>query len=377
LKTGFVQVEKSLPAGLKGAKMRLDKLISIFNKFNKPALAADIEAEPQPTPQLAPQPRADNSDEIKRFKALFGEITVVAESVSEGSEMMCEVAQSASASINDISITLNEIARGATEQANEAQQGVQVADKLSQDINRFFENYMHIADGTEKIKELNNIGVEAVKTLREKSAETYQTSERIFVVIDNLINTLNSISSFVKTIQGIADQTNLLALNAAIEAARAGEAGRGFAVVAEEVRKLADDSKKSTEEINHLVKSIYAESLAATDSIKTMQNVSKEQNDAVDKTDDAFINTANAIVDIINKTNEVKQSITTMRASRDEVIRSIENISAITEETAAATQEVTASTEGSLSSFQRVNKIAESLNSMVGELESKLKQNAS
>jgi len=104
-------------------------------------------------------------------------------------------------------------------------------------------------------------------------------------VVEKLTNTVKDIGLFVESIENIAEQTNLLALNAAIEAARAGEAGKGFAVVAEEVRKLADQSRKSTEEINILMQSIHEESQHAIESMEIMRKVSQEQNGAVNKTD--------------------------------------------------------------------------------------------
>ncbi|HAA42941.1 MAG TPA: chemotaxis protein, partial [Ruminiclostridium sp.] len=95
---------------------------------------------------------------------------------------------------------------------------------------------------------------------------------------------------------------------------------KGFAVVAEEVRKLADQSRQSTEEISLLMQSIQEESNLAIKSMETMKKVSQEQNEAVNKTGDAFNNIANAINYIIEKINDVNQSVNKMQNDKVQVL---------------------------------------------------------
>ena len=295
-------------------------------------------------------------------------------SIVQASRKVSATAQEASSAMTEISKTVDEIANGASEQAHEAQAGVQVVDKLSEQINVVYESYYNIINETTRISGLNTAGLDAVKTLREKSEENFSTSEKIFFVVEKLTNTTKDIELFVESIQNIAEQTNLLALNAAIEAARAGDAGRGFAVVAEEVRKLADQSKKSTEEITNLMKNIQEESQLAIKAMEIMKKVSQEQNAAVNKTNSAFEDIANAITLIIEKIKQVNESVNKMQKDKDDVISSIENISSVSQQTAASSEEVAATTEQQLKSIEDMKEAANSLDELVHELDAKLKK---
>lgn len=313
--------------------------------------------------------------------AVLGDIRVLIDgfftlstSIVEASNKVNATAQEATAAVEEIAKTVDEIAKGASEQAQEAQQGVHTVDKLSDQINFVYDTYTGVTNETTRINELNNAGIESVKILRVKSKENFDTSEKIFSVVEKLTNTTKDIGLFVESIESIAEQTNLLALNAAIEAARAGEAGKGFAVVAEEVRKLADQSRQSTEEINNLVRSIQEESQQAIKSMEVMKKVSQDQNFAVNQTDSAFNDIANAITTIVSRINEVNAAVIQMQEDKNDVINSIETISSVSEETAASSEEVAASTEHQLQAFEGMKSAAEGLEQLVQELESKLKK---
>lgn len=295
-------------------------------------------------------------------------------SIIQASRKVSGTASEASTAMEEISKTVDEIAKGASSQAQEAQQGVEMVEKLSEQINFVYESYNGVTKETDKIATLNKTGLESVNTLREKSEENNNTSEKIFSVVKKLTDTTKDIGQFVESIENIAEQTNLLALNASIEAARAGDAGKGFVVVAEEVRKLADESRKSTEEITNLMESIQQESLLAIEAMDAMKKVSKEQNLAVNRTNSAFNDIANGITVIIEKINAVNASISKMQDDKNEVISSIENISSVSEETAASSQEVAATTEHQLKAIDDMKVAAHDLDNLVQELDKKLKK---
>lgn len=297
----------------------------------------------------------------------------ISQSIVEATENVNAASEEAASSLNEISMTIDEIAKGASEQATEAQHGVEMVEELSKQIEFAYESYNKIMDETKKINQLNNTGINSVTSLREKSEQNSNALEQIYSVTEKLVNSTKDISMFVESIENIAEQTNMLALNAAIEAARAGDSGKGFAVVAEEVRKLADESRKSTEEITALMQSIENESHLAIESMEMVKKVSQEQNKAVDETNTAFNDIAAGIISIIDKINEVNESMNKMQEDKDQVLSSIENISSISQQTAASSQQVAATTEHQLKSFDNMRKSVEDLNELAKQLNEKLK----
>lgn len=311
---------------------------------------------------------------ISEMRSILNNFFSISNLIVESTAKVHTASELASTAMGEIKQTVEQIEKGVGMQANDAQQGVLAIEKLSEQISLVYNSYNSITDDTKKIKDLNNIGLQSVKVLRAKSKENYDTAEKIFSVIEKLTNSTKDIGSLVESIESIAEQTNLLALNAAIEAARAGETGKGFAVVAEEVRKLADQSRKSTEEINMLMKSIQEESLMAIEAMEIMKKVSADQNAAVNKTDSSFSDIANAINSIILKINDVNKSITKMQNDKTEVINLIESISAISGETVAFSKELAVSSEHQLEHINDMNESAVKLSDLVKELDSKLRK---
>lgn len=176
--------------------------------------------------------------------------------------------------------------------------------------------------------------------LNKRTEESMKVNRLITTSIESTQNSSDKISAASELILSIADQTNLLALNAAIEAARAGEMGKGFAVVADEIRKLAEESKQSSEEINQIIIELsenasYAKNMAL-ESSKTME----DQVLVVTENQQVFKEIYKILSDLENKFGQMEDSSHTMINKRNNLLDVMQNLSAIAEENAASSEEV-------------------------------------
>ncbi|MED3562518.1 methyl-accepting chemotaxis protein [Bacillus xiapuensis] len=232
----------------------------------------------------------------------------------------------------------------------------------------------NVAQKTTGVKEQAEIGADSVTKIVGQMESIHESVENTATGIKTLSQSASQISNITELISSIASQTNLLALNAAIEAARAGEHGKGFAVVAEEVRKLAEQSNQSINQINDIVTSIQMETTAAVDSIQEVKENVSYGMDITKETSLKFNEILNEIEIVASNIQEIAATSEQLNTSFELVVNSVEEISILSKETSSNTEMIAASTEEQMASSEGILIAANSLTSLAEELREMIKR---
>ena len=312
------------------------------------------------------------TETVDGIKGLLKNVQNVSDELTESAQNLAATAEETSASADEVSRTVDEIAQGASDQAGDAEAGAVVARDLSMKFQELSNNTDVLLTSTKEVIDANLEGVKAINDLREKTESSDRANSDIEAIINELNIKTQSISSILDAISSIAEQTNLLALNASIEAARAGEHGRGFAVVADEIRKLAEGSSQSAEEIRDIVINIQTDSNETVKSMEDLKHIAQEQSKAVEMVDDAFGTISTSVDHITENIDMISSSVNDLEEDKNAIVSSIDNISAVSEETAASSEEVTATMQQQNVAVEEVARAAETLNEISVHLKTEL-----
>jgi methyl-accepting chemotaxis protein len=352
-----------------GMSSKLSKLKATFQKAAEGDLTVSVEIHSK-----------DEFEEVgNHFNMMIrkiGELILNVKSSSDvifsTSESISSMASESNSAINEVALTIDQVATGASETSQDIQTGVDSLDNLAGLIESIDGLTNEMISISEKSNELGVEGLEVVNKLTETAERNSKASSAVGEVVSDMDSTTSQIGMITDTINSIASKTNLLALNAAIEAARAGEAGRGFSVVADEIRKLAEQSTSATNQIQGLIETIRSKSTLVVHSIEEAKLIVAEQDQAVSNTKDIFNKILDSIGELIQGTKLIQDTIVETNTSKQEIVGRMQNIAAVSEEASASAEEVSATTQEVTASINEFANAAEGLQELSKKLEDQI-----
>ena len=274
--------------------------------------------------------------------------------------------------ISSVSVTSVEVSESAVDVArisqqisNESVQQQQETDMVATAITQMSSAIAEVAQSAEQanhetgqVETLVQQGMKLMKASVESIHTQSQTIEQSSVAAASLYTSSQNISHVLNIINKLADQTNLLALNAAIEAARAGEHGRGFSVVADEVRTLAHQTQKSTQEISGIIAELQQGTLQMTAAVQESKTAAELNINLAAQVQQALSDIANSIAQISDMNAHIATAAEQQSAVAGEVDQNVHTISQLVHQTAGAIK-------GSDQSTQRLTKLSQDLKELV------------
>jgi len=279
---------------------------------------------------------------MEEQKSLINGIVEMVKVINNNSYKVNDIMENIDSSSKTISGAIEEIASGAANTSENVQDQNGAADNIQEKIDDAVNISAIVNELAAANEKIVNEGMDIVSKLYDKADIIKDKNTDVYDISIKLKEATQNIQGIINIITSIADQTNLLALNAAIEAARAGEAGRGFAVVAEEVRKLAEESKSSSNNISGIITELQKEVELATTSINELSITNEEQNSLVAQTREVLYKIKDNSSEVKDKVQVVNEKINNVSESNKDIVKSIENLSAIAEETMANAEETSA-----------------------------------
>jgi len=246
----------------------------------------------------------------------LGDLTAAINKMSSSLKRMILAIAENAVQVASASEELNATSQQITANSEETSAQADVVSKAAQAVSQ---NLQTVATGAEEmgasIKEIAKNATEAAKV----ATSAVKVAETTTATVSKLGDSSTEIGQVIKVITSIAQQTNLLALNATIEAARAGEAGKGFAVVANEVKELAKETAKATEDISRKIEAIQTDTSAAVTAIASISGVVHQIND--------ISNTiATAVEEQNATTNEMSRNVSEAAHSSGEITSNIAGV---------------------------------------------------
>lgn len=334
--------------------------------LTKPIIQLQQTAEKVSTGDLRVEVQVPNSrDELHSlalaFKRMVHNLQTIVKDIEENSRQagshvkdLTDVSYEVAMRTEEIGMTIEEIAKGAKAQSSASLTMLHSLEQLSdmvQEVNDRADHTKHLSkEMVEIIESSSNVVSTLINGLHRMAKESKQSID----VVSKLDRQAKEIGEISKMVGSMAEQTNLLALNASIEAARAGEHGRGFAVVAGEVRKLADESGKAVQAIDHLIHEIQQEVGIVVKQIHEQVKMATAESMRGEETTQALQDISESVKNVVESVYHIVRMVEDQSTNMKTTLTEAQGIAQIAEEASLGSQSVAAAAQDQTASMEEI-----------------------
>lgn len=260
---------------------------------------------------------------------------------------------------NNVSAIAHQVVNSSIQQSESTTSASAAIEQMSVSISSVAENSDNVKRVAKESMARSSEGNESLSALIGEICTVETSVEGISTAVAEFVKSTEAITQITRHVKDIAEQTNLLALNAAIEAARAGEQGRGFAVVADEVRKLAEKSAQSASQIDQITIALGEQSVSVGKTVQQGQQSLQSSQEMLETVAMALGEASQSVNQTTKEVDNIAQAVHEQQVASHEIAHNVEKIAQMTEENMAAIQK-------NSDSADRLQQLSSSLRAMVG-----------